>query len=94
MPPSVVVITGASAGVGRATVRAFAKEGAVLGLIARGDEGLQGAVKDAEALSVWVNDAMCSTTRRPRRAHMLTFITHRRLVAAVAAAAGLARSRR
>jgi NAD(P)-dependent dehydrogenase (short-subunit alcohol dehydrogenase family) len=36
----VVVITGASAGVGRATARAFAREGADLGLIARGGERL------------------------------------------------------
>ena len=32
--PEIVVITGASAGVGRATVRAFARRGAHLGLIA------------------------------------------------------------
>ncbi len=35
----VVVITGASAGVGRATVREFAKHGAHVGLIARGNDG-------------------------------------------------------
>ncbi len=44
----VVVITGASAGVGRATVRAFAEEGAHLGLIARGRAGLEGARREAE----------------------------------------------
>ena len=38
MAPSVVAITGASAGVGRATALAFAREGASIGLIAR-DEG-------------------------------------------------------
>nr|MBA3609206.1 SDR family NAD(P)-dependent oxidoreductase [Chthoniobacterales bacterium] len=37
--PKVVVITGASAGVGRATVREFAKRGAHIGLIARGRDG-------------------------------------------------------
>ena len=37
----VVVITGASAGVGRATAQAFAREGAKIGLIARGHEGLE-----------------------------------------------------
>jgi short-subunit dehydrogenase len=36
----VVVVTGASAGVGRATIRAFAREGAHIGLIARDTEGL------------------------------------------------------
>jgi len=46
----VVVITGASAGVGRATVRAFARRGAKLGLLARGKAGLEGARRDAEQL--------------------------------------------
>jgi NAD(P)-dependent dehydrogenase (short-subunit alcohol dehydrogenase family) len=45
----VVVITGASAGVGRATVREFAKHGAWLGLIARGVDGLEGARREVEA---------------------------------------------
>jgi len=46
--PRVIVVTGASAGVGRATVRAFAKEGAQIGLIARGEDGLKGAQRDVE----------------------------------------------
>jgi NAD(P)-dependent dehydrogenase (short-subunit alcohol dehydrogenase family) len=45
----VVVVTGASAGVGRATVRAFARAGAWIGLIARGREGLDAAAKEVEA---------------------------------------------
>jgi NAD(P)-dependent dehydrogenase (short-subunit alcohol dehydrogenase family) len=45
----VVVITGASAGVGRATVREFAKRGASIGLIARGTDGLEGARREVEA---------------------------------------------
>jgi NAD(P)-dependent dehydrogenase (short-subunit alcohol dehydrogenase family) len=45
----VVVVTGASAGVGRATAVAFAREGWRLGLIARGRDGLEGARKDVEA---------------------------------------------
>jgi len=44
----VVVITGASAGVGRATVREFAKRGACIGLLARGRDGLEGARKEVE----------------------------------------------
>ncbi|MDP9133030.1 MAG: SDR family oxidoreductase [Nitrospirota bacterium] len=45
----VVVITGASAGVGRATVREFARQGAWIGLIARSREGLEGARREVEA---------------------------------------------
>ena len=48
--PEVVVITGASAGVGRATVRAFAERGASIGLIARGREGLEAARQEVEDL--------------------------------------------
>src|SRR5690348_4208087 len=48
--PEVVVITGASAGVGRATVQAFARYGAHIGLLARGKDGLEGARQDAERL--------------------------------------------
>lgn len=44
----VVVITGASAGVGRATAIAFAKRGARVGLIARGREGLESARREIE----------------------------------------------
>jgi NAD(P)-dependent dehydrogenase (short-subunit alcohol dehydrogenase family) len=44
----VVVVTGASAGVGRAIVRRFAEEGADLGLIARGRERLDQTVRDVE----------------------------------------------
>jgi short-subunit dehydrogenase len=43
-----VVITGASAGVGRATVREFARRGASVGLIARGRDGLEGARREVE----------------------------------------------
>jgi NAD(P)-dependent dehydrogenase (short-subunit alcohol dehydrogenase family) len=49
MERSVVVITGASAGVGRAAVRAFARQGADIGLIARGRDGLEGARREVEA---------------------------------------------
>src|SRR6185312_6905811 len=44
----VVVITGASAGVGRATALAFAKHGARIGLIARGEEGLESTRREIE----------------------------------------------
>src|SRR5688500_1447855 len=44
-----VVITGASAGVGRAIAQAFAARGASLGLLARGVDGLDATAKEAEA---------------------------------------------
>src|ERR687893_703684 len=46
--PEVVVITGASAGVGRATVREFARRGAHVALIARGRDGLEAARREVE----------------------------------------------
>jgi NAD(P)-dependent dehydrogenase (short-subunit alcohol dehydrogenase family) len=46
----VVVITGASAGVGRATAREFGRHGASIGLIARGIDGLKAAQKEVEEL--------------------------------------------
>jgi NAD(P)-dependent dehydrogenase (short-subunit alcohol dehydrogenase family) len=45
----VVVVTGASAGVGRATAVAFGRAGGRVGLIARGPDGLEGARRDVEA---------------------------------------------
>jgi short-subunit dehydrogenase len=50
MSQEVVVITGASAGIGRATARKFAASHACIGLLARGKEGLAGTVRDVEAL--------------------------------------------
>ncbi len=47
--PEVVVITGASAGVGRATARRFAREKAWIGLLARGTEGLAAARAEIES---------------------------------------------
>ena len=44
----VVVITGASAGIGRATVREFARRAASVALIARGRDGLEAARREVE----------------------------------------------
>jgi NAD(P)-dependent dehydrogenase (short-subunit alcohol dehydrogenase family) len=62
--PRVVVVTGASAGLGRAIARAFGARGAVVGLIARGRDGLaavESEIRDAGgralALPADVSDA-------------------------------------
>lgn len=47
-PRSVVAITGASAGIGRATALAFARRGWRVGLMARGSERLRSASKEVE----------------------------------------------
>jgi NAD(P)-dependent dehydrogenase (short-subunit alcohol dehydrogenase family) len=46
--PQVVVVTGASAGVGRATAERFAEEGATVALVARERERLEAAARDVE----------------------------------------------
>lgn len=44
----VVVLTGASSGIGRATAAAFARRGCRIGLIARGEDGLRAALAEVE----------------------------------------------
>ena len=46
----VVVITGATAGVGRATTQAFAKQGAHIGLLARDEDRLEATKQEVESL--------------------------------------------
>lgn len=47
--PEVVVITGSSGGVGRAVAHSFAKRGAHIGLLARGEAGLDGCRVEVES---------------------------------------------
>ena len=48
--PEIAVITGASAGIGRATAREFARRGCSVALLARGREGLDAAAREVEEL--------------------------------------------
>lgn len=50
VPRQTVVITGASAGVGRATARAFARQGASIALLARASDRLRAAACEVEVL--------------------------------------------
>jgi NADP-dependent 3-hydroxy acid dehydrogenase YdfG len=50
MKGDVVVITGATAGVGRAVTREFARRGARIGLVARGIDGLEATKREVEEL--------------------------------------------
>lgn len=55
-PLQTILITGASAGIGRATAHEFAKRGARIGLMARNIDGLEGAKREVEALG---GEAVC-----------------------------------
>ena len=48
--PEIAVITGASAGIGRATAREFARRGCSVALLARGRDGLDAAAREVEEL--------------------------------------------
>src|SRR5215471_17802421 len=72
MEHQTVVVTGASAGIGRATARLFGERGASVGLIARGEAGLGGAAHEVEqaggrALAVSADVADCEQVTEAAR---------------------------
>ena len=73
MSGRVVVVTGASGGIGRASARVFARPGDRLALLARGQQGLDGAAHDVrarggEAITISVDMADADARRGGRRA--------------------------
>ncbi len=68
--PQVVVITGGSRGIGRATALRFARAGARLVLVARDDEALASAAAECRARGAEVQTASIDLARAdgPRRA--------------------------
>ena len=50
MRSETVVVTGASAGLGRAIAREFGRRGARVGLLARGIDGIQAAKREIESM--------------------------------------------
>jgi len=69
----VVVITGASAGVGRATAQEFARRKARIGLLARGQERLEDACDEVEQLGElpWLCLQTSLTPKKLRQQPML-----------------------
>lgn len=59
----VIVITGASAGIGRAIAQEFAKQGAKLGLIARGEEKLDSTVAEIFSMGGEAIACPCDVSR-------------------------------
>jgi short-subunit dehydrogenase len=49
------VVTGGTAGVGRAAVREFARRGYDVAILARGAAGLEGAAADGEDPQLWLS---------------------------------------
>ena len=62
----VVVVTGASAGVGRAIAQAFAKRGDSVALLARGDTALEAARKEVECVAgCTIDSSTCDARPQP-----------------------------
>jgi NADP-dependent 3-hydroxy acid dehydrogenase YdfG len=66
MDRPVIVITGASAGVGRATARAFGERRARVGLLARGRDGLEATKREIEAAGGKAFPSMSPTQSKSR----------------------------
>ena len=62
LPPRIVVVTGASAGLGRAITHEFARQGDSVALLARDTTRLKEAVEDVERMG-----GRCSPSRRMSR---------------------------
>jgi hypothetical protein len=67
--PKSIVVTGASAGLGRAIDRAFAREGTHVGLIACGHGGLEGARREVEEVGGKALAYPADVADAPRRLH-------------------------
>jgi NAD(P)-dependent dehydrogenase (short-subunit alcohol dehydrogenase family) len=65
----VVVVTGGSSGVGRATVREFARRGAQVAVLARGRDGLKAARQEAEDLGGQALDIMVDVAHADQVEH-------------------------
>jgi NAD(P)-dependent dehydrogenase (short-subunit alcohol dehydrogenase family) len=62
MRPRVAVVTGGSAGVGRAVARELARQGIAVGLLARGEEGLRAAAREVQELGARACVQVCDVS--------------------------------
>lgn len=87
--PAVVVITGASAGLGAALARAYAAPGRTLGLIARNEPRLEAVAADCKAKGATVVTASIDVTDGPAMAEWIAAFDARTPIDLVIANAGV-----